>query len=66
MDASDRHSLRASLGPFTIVDLEIGWSPTVVGKLFGRLRLPFQVPGFLFISVLVLKRRAVLGSYQLS
>jgi hypothetical protein len=66
LHAFDRQILSARIGPFTVVELDIGWSPTVVGRLYGRLRLPVPIPGYLWASVRVFNWRAINGSYQLS
>lgn len=65
-DTSERRSLRAGFGPFIVADVDLGWSPSVRGKLWGRLKLPLSVPGYLFIQVKVLGRNALYGCFQLS
>jgi len=65
-DTSERRSLRAGLGIFTLVDVDLGWSPSVRGRLWGRLKLPLSVPGYLWLHVRVLGRNALFGSFQLS
>lgn len=56
----------ACLGPLTVADVSVGWSATVQGKFFGRIKLPISVPGYLWIEVKVLGRLALYGSFQLS
>lgn len=51
-----RQVVRASLGPFVVVDLEIGWSPTVVGSMKGRIDIPGAATGYLFVSLKLLNR----------
>lgn len=65
-DTSEHRSLRAGLGPFVIADLDVGWSSSVKGKLWGRLKLPLSVPGYLWVSLKVLGRNVLFGCFQLS
>jgi len=58
--------VRACLGPFTIVQVVMGWSPTVVGQLKGRIDVPGAATGYLFLDLQVVNKRVVLCSWQLA
>jgi hypothetical protein len=63
---SDRRTIQALLGILTVLDIDLGWSSSCVGRLFGRLKLPLAVPGYLWLDIKLFGRSVVAGSLQLS
>lgn len=58
------HRLR--LGAFVIAQIEIGWSATVVGTLWGRIPVPGNPPGYMYLRVEILGKQVLYGCYQLA
>lgn len=46
-----RRTLRTMLGPFLVLNIEVGWSLLLVGKFYGRINVPGDPPGYIFFKV---------------
>jgi hypothetical protein len=66
MQKLQRQVVQLRLGPFTVVAVEAGWSPTVVGEMKGRIDIPGAATGYLFLRVEVFTKRMVLACWQLA
>lgn len=66
MQKLQRQFVRACIGPFTIVDVMVGWSPTIVGQMKGRIDVPGAGTGYLFLDVKFLNKQLVLCCWQLA
>lgn len=66
MEKLQRRTAKACLGPLTIADVEVGWSPTVVGKLKGRIDIPGALSGYLFLDLKLFNKQVLLICWQLA
>lgn len=61
-----RRTLRTCLGPLVLLEVEMGYSTSIVGRFYGRINVPGNPEGYLYARVSMAGATLFCGCVQLS